>query len=117
MEKTIEIADYLNGWDIYIADYTEDTEKIGPAEVFKKINGATEAMLFVNYPFTEGHTRIVKWKNDIRYIAEEICGLVQDIYETGEFGRANHGIEDLYLERFWAAKRGSYVVITAGIGS
>lgn len=117
MEKRIEIADYLNGWDIYIADYTEDTEKIGPAKVFEKINGATKAMLVVNYPFFEGHIRIVEWKNDIRYIAEEICMLVQDIYETGDFSRANHGIEDLYLECFWAAKRGHNVVITAGIGS
>ena len=117
MEKGIKIADYLNDWDIYIADYTEDTEKIGKTKVFEKINGATKATLVVNYPFFEGHVRIVEWKNDIRYIAEEICRFVQDIYETGDFSRTNHGIEDLYLEYFLAAQRGHNVVITAGIGS
>ena len=117
MEKKIEIADYLNDWGIHIADYTEYTEKIEPAKVFERINGATKAILVVNYPFFEGHVTVVEWKNDIRYIAKEICRFVQEIYETGNFSRANHGIEDLYLECFLAAKRGHIVIINAGIGS
>ena len=110
MEKFIEC-------DVYVADYTEYTEKIGQVPFFDEDKDISTALLAILYPFSEMHYLQIKWKNDIKYLAEEICSFVKDIYDSKEFGHTNHAIEDLFLEGIKVVSEGKETVIGAYIGS
>ena len=113
------VCDYFNfiESDVYVADYAEDTESMKQTNVFDKRRKISKAELVVLYPFSETHLKEIEWKNDTKYLAEEICKFVQEIYESGEFGYTNHEITDLYLEGIKAMGKGKNAHIVAYIGS
>lgn len=108
---------YAYDCNVYVADYKEDADAIGNVPVFENDVKTKNAVISVGYPFSETHFKEIKWKNDTKYIAEEICKFVQEIYESGEFGYTNHDVTDLWLEVVRVVKRQREVHIEAYIGS